>query len=70
VELSVDVADLASFDDLGKIAPCAWVLEKGTYRFYLGTSVRDAAELAYTYEQAENRVVSQLSSSLAPTDLA
>ena len=70
VELSVDVADLASFDDLGKIAPCAWVLEKGTYRFYLGTSVRDAAELAYTYEQAENRVVSQLSSSLAPTHLA
>ena len=28
------------FDDLGKIAPSAWVLEKGRYTLYAGTSVR------------------------------
>ena len=61
---------MACFDDLGRIASSAWVLEKGTYKFCLGTSVRDAAELAYTYEQAETRVVSQLSASLAPSHLA
>ena len=70
VELTFAVSDMACFDDLGRIASSAWVLEKGTYKFCLGTSVRDAAELAYTYEQAETRVVSQLSASLAPSHLA
>ena len=69
-ELTFAVSDMACFDDLGRIASSAWVLEKGTYKFCLGTSVRDAAELAYTYEQAETRVVSQLSASLAPSHLA
>ena len=31
VTLSFAVSDMASFDDLGKIAPSAWVLEKGRY---------------------------------------
>lgn len=68
-ELSFAVEQMASFDDLGKAAPCAWVLEKGIYKFYLGASVRDTQELAYSYEQTESRVVSQLSGSLAPTHL-
>ena len=68
-ELSFAIADMSSFDDLGKLAPCAWILEKGTYRFYLGTSVRDAEELPYHYEQAEFQVVKQCGEYLAPAQL-
>ena len=46
VELTFAVSDMASFDDLGKIAPSAWVLEQGRYALYVGTSVREAAETA------------------------
>ncbi len=69
VTLSLDICDMSSFDDLGKIQKSAWVLEAGTYRFYLGASVRDAAALAYTWEQAKDEVVVQLSSRLAPSRL-
>lgn len=67
--LCVTVADLASFDDLGKICRSAWVLEQGRYALWLGTSVRDVTELSYAYEQAETAVVRTVSDSLAPSDL-
>jgi beta-glucosidase len=66
VELSFAVSDMASFDDLGKIAPSAWALEKGRYALYVGMSVRDTVELDWAYEQAETEVLAQLSDSLAP----
>lgn len=40
--LSFDIADMASFDDLGKVKKAAYVLEPGKYSFYLGNSVRSA----------------------------
>ncbi len=70
VELGFAVSDMASFDDLGKVAPMAFVLEKGRYTFHLGTSVRDTEELAYVYEQKETRVVSRHGDFLAPSHLA
>lgn len=70
VTLSFAVSDMASFDDLGKIAPSAWVLEKGRYKLYIGTSVRDAAELDFAYEQAETVTVRQCGNVLAPSRLA
>jgi beta-glucosidase len=69
VELTFAVSDMASFDDLGKIAPSAWVLEKGRYPLYVGTSVRDTVELDYAWEQPETVVLAQLSASLAPSHL-
>ena len=69
LELQFPVAAMASFDDLGKVRKSAWVLEKGRYALYLGTSVRDAAGLDFAYEQAETEVVSQLSEKLAPSQL-
>ena len=66
VEMSFAVSDMASFDDLGKIAPSAWALEKGRYALYVGMSVRDTVELDWAYEQAETEVLAQLSDSLAP----
>ncbi|MCI9656749.1 MAG: beta-glucosidase, partial [Lawsonibacter sp.] len=69
VELSFAVSDMASFDNLGKIAPSAWVLEQGRYPLYVGTSVRDAVELDWAWEQGETEVICQLSASLAPSHL-
>ncbi len=70
VKLSFAIADMASFDDLGKIAPSAWVLEKGRYALYMGTSVRDAGELDWAWEQKETETVRQCGDVLAPSHLA
>ena len=69
VNLSFAVTDMASFDDLGRIAPSAWVLEQGRYALYVGTSVRDAVELDWAWEQGETAVVRTVSDSLAPSRL-
>ncbi|WP_297982424.1 glycoside hydrolase family 3 C-terminal domain-containing protein [uncultured Oscillibacter sp.] len=69
VTLSFAVSDMASFDDLGKIAPSAWVLEKGRYDLYLGTSVRDAEKLDFAWEQAETETVRKCRNVLAPSHL-
>ena len=60
------VTDMASYDDLGKVAKSAYVLEKGEYRFYVGTSVRDTVEDNYVLVQEEDRIVRQLSAKMTP----
>lgn len=67
--LSWRVDDMASYDDLGKIKESAYVLEKGTYCFFVGVSVRDVAALDFRYEMNEDTVVKQLSRKCAPTSL-
>lgn len=67
--LSWDVASMASYDDLGKVQKSAYILEAGTYKFFVGTSVRDVAELDFYYTLDENVVVNQLSAKLVPTSL-
>ena len=70
VTLSFAVSDMASFDDLGKIARSAWVLEEGRYALYTGTSVRDAKEMAWAWEQKETEVVQQCGDYLAPSQIS
>lgn len=60
---------MASYDDLGKIAEAAYVLEKGDYHFYVGNSVRDAVRIDYVYERSENEIAEQLSHKAAPSKL-
>lgn len=62
-------ADMASFDDLGKISKSAYVLEKGIYEFYVGNSVRDAVKIDFAVTLKQDEVVCQLSSKAAPTSL-
>lgn len=69
MQLSFSVKDMASYDDLGKVKKAAWLLEKGTYAFYVGTSVRDAGKLDYTWTAGEDMVVRQLESRLVPSSL-
>ncbi len=70
LEMSFAVEDMASYDDLGKICKAAWLLEKGSYAFYVGTSVRDVERLDFTYEVKEDVVTKHLTSRLAPSCLA
>ena len=69
VVLSFDVNDMSSFDDLGKIAKSAYILEKGSYEFYLGTSVRKAEKLAFEYEVKDNIITEQLKNWCKPFKL-
>ena len=69
VILEWNVDAMASYDDLGKVAKSAYVLEKGDYRFYVGTSVRDTVILDYVYNEPEDRIVEQLSEKIAPVAL-
>ena len=70
VVMSFDINSIASFDDLGKIQKTAYVLEKGTYTFHMGTSVRDTEKLSFEYIVAEDTVVEQLRQWCRPTKLA
>ena len=67
--ISFVIDDMASFDDCGAVALSCFVLEEGTYRFYLGTNVRNATELEFTYELPETKIVEQLHSYCAPERL-
>ena len=53
VSIRFPLAQMASYDDLGKVARSAWVLEAGTYRFHIGTSVRDTVTAAESWTLAE-----------------
>lgn len=68
--LNVAKEAMASYDDLGKVAKSAYVLEKGAYAFYIGTSVRDNEKSAYEYQVAEDTVVKQLKAKLTPSGLS
>lgn len=67
--LTFDMADMASYDDLGKVQKSAYVLEVGEYHFYVGNSVRNVTELDFVHEERENVIVEQLTSKLSPTSL-
>ena len=67
--LEFPIASMASYDDLGKLAQSAYVLEKGEYHFHVGTSVRETVELDYVYTLDEDMVTEQLSAKLVPHQL-
>lgn len=70
VVLRFPVNDMASYDDLGKVAKSAYVLEKGEYHFYVGTSVRDTVEDNFVMVLKEDIITEQLSPKMVPTQLS
>lgn len=66
VTLRFAINDMASYDDTGKVQKSAYILEEGTYRFFLGTSVRDGEYLQQTLETPELIVVRQLQPRCVP----
>ncbi len=69
VVLTFDVKDMASFDDLGKIAKSAYVLEAGKYELHIGTSLRDTQKLEFEYIVENDTVTEQLNSWCKPFKL-
>lgn len=69
IRISFKVEDMVSYDDLGKIAKSAYVLEQGDYMVYVGTDVRSAALLPFRHTEPADRVVEQLSPRMVPTQL-
>ena len=63
------LSQLASYDDLGKVAASAWVLEAGEYRFFVGTDVRSARPAKDSWMLEENRITEQLKPRMVPTSL-
>ena len=69
VIIKFPIDQLASYDDLGKVAKSAWVLEQGEYKFYIGTSVRDTVLADTVYTEPADRVTVQLSEKMKPAHL-
>lgn len=68
LELTFPVSAMASYDDMGKLAKSAYVLEKGDYTVYVGNSVR-SVEAAFVYTVTQDRIIEQLSQKLTPNSL-
>ena len=70
LELQVDLNALASYDDLGKVQQSAYVLERGTYEFYIGNSIRNVKKLQTEFVLETDRIVKQLISRCVPKKLS
>ncbi|MFD0587369.1 glycoside hydrolase family 3 C-terminal domain-containing protein [Paenibacillus sp. GCM10027627] len=73
ITVSVPLHSLASYDDAGVTGfPSSYVLEAGIYKFYVGNSVKQAAELSVDgepgYLVAQLQVVEQLQEAMAPVE--
>ena len=68
LSLSFDLRSLASFDDLGKVAKSAFVLEKGEYKVEMGVNVRDT-ETVLAFRLPKDEVVRRCHPYMAPVAL-
>lgn len=68
VKLCFDLADFASFDDLGKIRKSAFILEQGTYTIHVGNNVRDT-QPHFTFELTQDQICQQCSAYMSPREL-
>ncbi len=63
------IDSMASYDDVGVIEKSSYVLEKGEYRFFVGTDVRCAKEQEYKYILSEDKICQRLTEYCPPTKL-
>jgi len=76
IELVIPAAEMAGYDDIGRVEKSAWVLEKGNYHFYIGTNVRDTEEPVdekgelFCYTLTDTAVVEKCSARLVPSELS
>ena len=69
VTVCFPLSQMASYDDLGKVAKSAWILEAGEYRFFIGTGIRAVKQAAETWTLPENRITEQLTARMVPSCL-
>lgn len=66
LSLKININDMKSYDDSGKIKEASWVMEKGIYNFYVGENVRDAVKVNYNYELKDNIVLETTGHKVSP----
>lgn len=69
LDIRFSAKDFASYDDMGKTGhKSAWVVEPGTYRFLVGTSIKSAMARSKVYSTTYNelKVLDQLTEQLRP----
>ncbi len=64
-----DVSDMASYDDLGKVAKSSYILEKGAYQIFAGKNVRDLYKTDFEYVLDADVIVETLSPRCVPVSL-
>ncbi len=64
-----DVSDMASYDDLGKLSKSSYILEKGTYKFFVGKNIRDLTKTDFEYVLNDDVIIKTLSSKCVPVNL-
>ena len=69
VRLCFDLKDFAAFDDLGKVEACAFVLEKGMYKIFCGTNVRNTKQVL-SVNRTEDTIIRRCHPYLAPKKLS
>lgn len=69
MQITFAVNDMASYDDTGVVSKSCYVLEKGAYTIFVGTNVRNAEAIDYTYDLEETVITQQLRSYCAPEKL-
>ena len=67
--LQFRIRDMAAYDDVGKVKKAAYLLERGSYSFYVGTSVREVTESSYHMVLEQDMVTEQHSNRLVPHQL-
>ena len=67
--LSVTFYQMSSYDDLGKVKEASYVLEKGVYEFFLGSDVRSAQKVDFSYGLESDVVLKELTHKLKPVSL-
>lgn len=66
IVLSIANREFSSYDDSGRTGyQDAFVMEKGTYRLYLGENVRDAKEV-FAFEVTEDELIEQCEEAMKP----
>ena len=68
--ISIEIPEnyFASYDDCGKTAyPYSWILEAGSYEFFIGENVRDCSSLG-SIDLSEDKVIEKLETALKPID--
>ncbi len=65
VEIIIPLTALASYDDIGAVKKSCYVLEKGEYNLFVGSSVREI-ENFYTFFYENDLVVEELSEAGSP----
>lgn len=68
LKLHFDLREFASFDDLGKIAYCAFLLEQGEYTVHVGDNVRDTKQ-CFAFTLDEDVVCRKCHPYMAPREL-